>query len=642
MLIRLTLALLTLVLLASAGLGQATERDMKKEEAIWNELKSVAPKEIDHFKAATIAMDSGKYDEAVRLYEAVVIKAPEFDPAIRRLGISTALAGKVEEGLRLLEHALSKNRSPENLLSLAQVLAYPSENVQGTREQKEQALKLMSEAVNKPGVGNDAAYPTLLAQLALDLDRIDPLRVATRKLDAEHQELMITHYFNAIVAATDEQWIAAETEILKAESMGLPHEAAQAFLDSGVGSRARVWHYVYYSLVLVGVWVVGLLLLFLLGKYMSRVTLRSIETQDPNQPASKSQLSLRHWYRRLINVAGIYYAISIPIVMFLVLAVAGSLTYGFLMLGRIPIKLVLILCLGAIITVYKMIRSLFVKLEKEDPGRALQVGEAPGLWELTRKVADTVQTRPIDEIRVTPGTELAVYEKGTLRERTNDKAKRILILGVGALNGFRLNSFRAVLAHEYGHFSNRDTAGGDVALRVTDHMMKFAQAMYVSGQAVWWNVAFQFLRVYDFIFRRLSHGATRLQEVLADRVAAMKYGALAFEDGLTHVVRRSAEFNAVATREINESVASSRAMQNLYELPVSEIGDIAAATQEALNRETTEDDTHPSPADRFRFTRRVTSQTEPAISGMVWDLFTNREALTAEMTSLIQVELGRN
>ena len=53
----------------------------------------------------------------------------------------------------------------------------------------------------------------------------------------------------------------------------------------------------------------------------------------------------------------------------------------------------------------------------------------------------------IDEIRITPGTEVAVYEKGTLRERSNDKAKRILILGVGALNGFELNSFRAVLAH---------------------------------------------------------------------------------------------------------------------------------------------------------------------------------------------------
>jgi tetratricopeptide (TPR) repeat protein len=613
---------------------------MKKEEAIWKDLQTVAPKQLETFKAATVAMDNQKYDEAAKLYEAVMLDAPEFDPVIRRLGLCTALAGRVDEGLGLLEHAVSKKRSPENLISLAQVLAYPSESKQGTFEQKLRALKLATEAVNNPGIGNDPSYPALMGQLAIDLDQIDPLRVATNKLVAEHPELMVTHYYSALLAAADEEWITAEREILQAEKLGLPHEATQAFLDSGVGSRARVWHYTYYSLGVVAVWVLGLLFLFLTGKFMSRVTLRSLETEDPNKPTSRSQMTLRQWYRRLINVAGLYYALSMPVVMFLVIAVAASITYGFIMLGRIPIKLILLLGIGALITIYKMIRSLFSKIEKEDPGRALNIDEAPRLWDLTRNVASTVQTRAIDEIRVTPGTELAVYEKGTFRERSNDKAKRILILGVGCLNGFRLNSFRAVLAHEYGHFSNRDTAGGDVAMRVNDHMMKFAQAMYEGGQAVWWNIAFQFLRIYHFIFRRLSHGATRLQEVLADRVAAMRYGASAFEDGLTHVVKRSAQFNAIATQEINASLAARRVIQNLYELPAIENADVAEAAREALNRETSEDDTHPSPNDRFRFTRRITSQTEPALSGMVWDLFTNREALTSEMTKMVQGNLG--
>src|ERR1043166_9297387 len=362
---RLTLALLLLALSAPL-FAQQQPRDMKKEEAIWRDLQAVAPKELDQFKAATVAMDNQKYDEAAKLYEAVMLKAPEFDPVIRRLGICTALAGRVEEGLGLLEHAVSKKRSPENLISLAQVLAYPSETKQGTPEQKERALKLLMEAVNNPSIGTDPSYPALLGQLALDLDRLDPLRVATRKLVAEHQELMVTHYYNAIVAATDEEWVTAEQEILQAEKLGLPHQAAQEFLDSGVGSRARVWHYSYYSLGVVAVWVVGLLLLFLIGKYMSRVTLRSIEIEDPNQPTTRSQITLRRWYRRLINVAGLYYAVSIPIVMFLVLAVAASITYGFIMLGRLPIKLILLLGIGALITIYKMIRSLFIKLEKED------------------------------------------------------------------------------------------------------------------------------------------------------------------------------------------------------------------------------------------------------------------------------------
>ena len=59
----------------------------------------------------------------------------------------------------------------------------------------------------------------------------------------------------------------------------------------------------------------------------------------------------------------------------------------------------------------------------------------------------------------------------------------------------------------------------------------------------------------------------------------------------------------------------------------------------ALNRETCEDDTHPGPNDRFRLTRKIAGANELPATGMVWDLFTNREALTSEMTSLIQSEV---
>jgi hypothetical protein len=639
MLGKLLLVMLALGFTSNMLQAQQTARDMAAEKTIWDQLQPIAPGAVADFRAATTALDEGKYDEAVRLYEAVRKKAPDFDPVLRRLGYAYAAQGKLDQGLPFLEQAVANHRSAENLLGLAEVLAYPGQNKEGTREQKARALALVVDADRMPKAGDDVDYQLVLAQLALDLDQVELFRRATEKLVAKHPELMVTHYFNALLAANDAKWGTAETEILKAESLGLPHETVQSFLDSGVDTKARVWRYALYAIIMVLVWMVGLTLLFLVGKFMSRKTLYSIETGDPNAVATRSELSLRKWYRLLITIGGLYYYISIPVVMFLVIAVAASVTYGFLLLGEVPIKIVAILCIGAVITVYKMVRSLFVKIEKEDPGRSLVHDEAPGLWDLTRKIAEAVNTRPIDEIRITTGTDLAVYEKGTFRERSKDKAKRILILGVGVLNGFELNGFRAVLAHEYGHFSHRDTAGGDIALRVNDHMMKFAHAMALSGQAVSWNVAFQFLRVYHFIFRRISHGATRLQEVLADRVAAAKYGAKAFEDGLTHVVRKTAEFSVVATREIKESATSRRVLQNIYEITVAENADIEEEARRALNRDTSEDDTHPSPVDRFRFTSRIVSHSEPPLSGEVWDLFRNRAAITTEMTSLIQIRL---
>jgi hypothetical protein len=633
-------AILLLLLVLYVPSTQAQQsRDLEKEKAIWAELETLAPKSVADFKAATEAMDAQDCEKATELFLKVNQAAPKFDAALRRLGGCFVQIGKAEAGFAFLEEALAIRRSPENLISLAYMLSYPGAGKNGTGAQKSRAYELVKEANRSPQKPNEPDYLVLQAQLALDLDKIDDFRRTTEQLVAKHPELMATHFFNAILAAHDENWITAEQEIKLAQSLGLPPEAAQEFLDSGVQTRARVWRYLTFSLYLVGAWIVGLTALFLIGKLMSRKTLTSLEEANPNSPVSTSELSLRKFYRQLINVAGFYYYISLPVVIFLVIIVATSITYGFIMLGRIPIKLVAVLGIGALITIFTLVRSLFIKIESVDPGRSLNYDEAPGLWDLTRTVAATVNTRPVDEIRITPGTDLAVYEKGSLRERSQDKARRILILGTGVLNDFKQNGFRAVLAHEYGHFTHRDTAGGDVAIRVNNDMMKFAHAMIVSDQARWGNIAFQFLRVYHFLFRRISHGATRLQEVLADRVAALQYGPAAFEEGLTHVIRKSVEFNHLAAKEIDASLEGRRALQNVYELRLDQGSNFQQEIEESLNRETSEDDTHPCPNDRFRLTRKIAGANESAATGMVWDLFKNREALTDEMTSLIQSEV---
>lgn len=630
-------SLLLLLLILSGSITYAQQgRDMAKEKAIWAELEMSAPQSVADFKAATQAMDAQDYDKAIELFLRVHQKVPNFDPALRRLGGSLVSTGRTEAGLAFLRQALAIRRSPENLISLAQSLAFPG-GKEGPRKQKQEAYELIREA-NRSSP-HDADTLVLQAQLAMELDKIDDFRRTTEQLVANHPQLMATHFFNAILAAHDEKWITAEEEIRVAQSLGLAPEIAQQFLDSGVKTRATVWHYLIYSLYLIGAWVVGLTALFLVGKLMSWKTLTSLEAANPNRPTSTLELTLRKFYRQLINVAGFYYYISLPVVIFLVIIVAASVTYAFLMLGRIPIKLVAVLVIGGLVTIFTLVRSLFIKVESVDPGRSLKYDEAPGLWDLTRAVAATLNTRPVDEIRITPGTDLAVYEKGTLRERSQDKAERVMILGIGVLNDFKQNGFRAVLAHEYGHFTHRDTAGGDIAIRVNNDMMKFAHAMIVTGQANWWNVAFQFLRIYHFIFRRISHGATRLQEVLADRVAALQYGPLAFEEGLTHVVSKSVEFHHLAVKEIEDSVAVRRALQNLYELRLEQNSNLQQQIQESLNRETSEDDTHPSPTDRFRLTRKITGANELPATGMVWDWFKNREALTSEMTSLIQSEV---
>jgi len=56
----------------------------------------------------------------------------------------------------------------------------------------------------------------------------------------------------------------------------------------------------------------------------------------------------------------------------LVIALTVGILYLFLLAGTIPIKLAVILVIGAVITIYNMIRSLLLKVNYTDPGRELK------------------------------------------------------------------------------------------------------------------------------------------------------------------------------------------------------------------------------------------------------------------------------
>jgi hypothetical protein len=632
---RFTAAML-LLLSATPSAAQTFARNAQRERRIERQLEAIAPAALPSFKAATAAMDRNDHATAARLYEEVVRQAPRFSPALRRWGRTLAESGQRDAGINSIQQALAIERSPENLISLAELLFTPVNGQEPSWTLSEQALRLAQEASQKMRSDDDSSYLALTAQIALFLQRPKDFREATTALASRFPDEMPTHYFSAILAAMEGDWIRAESQIKEAQKRGLPPEVATGFLNSGVARRAMIRRLMRYSLYGLGVWIGGLLLLFLAGKFLSRQTLRSIEKADPNASASAGELFLRKTYRMLILVAGSYYYLSLPFVIYSVIAGTGLIIYIFMWIGWMPVGLVFALAAGALLTVIKSVQTLFVRVPIDAPGRSLDSAEAAGLWNVAREVATAVGTRPVDEIRVTPGTEMAVYEQGTRRERREDRARRVLLLGVGLIEGFRKAPLCAVLAHEYGHFAHRDTAGGELALRVNIDMLKFAQVLIESRQAVLWNFAWHFLRAYAFLFRRISHGATRLQEVLADRVAASRYGAANFEEGLRHVVRRNAEFTATVNDEVQQALEARRALRNLYTLEPPRTLELTHEIDDALLRETTEDDPHPGPQDRFRLISGITTTAVWTGDGLVWDLFANAEGVAKEMTAQIE------
>src|SRR5262249_39431890 len=171
-------------------------------------------------------------------------------------------------------------------------------------------------------------------------------------------------------------------------------------------------------------------------------------------------------------------------------------------------------------------------------------------------------------------------------------------MGIGLFDGMTQLQLRSVLAHEHGHFRNEDTAGGGFALAVRRSLFAMIIRLAQSGAAGAYNPVWWFLRAYHRIYLGVSQGASRLQEVLADRWAVEAYGTAAFVAGYRHVVARSVQFGHQVDATIKEVVDAGRPLPNLYQYrPQSSAAaerDLAAAVDEEMTRAPTAYDSHPS------------------------------------------------
>jgi hypothetical protein len=305
------------------GDAQANRRDMAKEATIWKELEAVAPEMVDVFKQATERMDAHDAQAAVPLFQKVVDAAPQFDAGLRRLGMSLWESGESKQSVEYVELAVHLRRTPDNLSSLAIVLGIPQSNQPVPKEGGQRALALVNEAIQNRSTPDDGDL-LVKAQLSLSLGDMKEFHDATAKLIRYFPDKAETHYFNAVRAVSDNKWTEAEDEIRRAGQLGLPQEDVDRFLASGVQTQATEWRYAWYAACATIAWMSGLLLLFVSGKTLSTSTLRSIEHDSGTGAVSASELKLRKIYRRLIDVAGYYYYVSLPFVMLLLIAIAVS------------------------------------------------------------------------------------------------------------------------------------------------------------------------------------------------------------------------------------------------------------------------------------------------------------------------------
>jgi Zn-dependent protease with chaperone function len=261
------------------------------------------------------------------------------------------------------------------------------------------------------------------------------------------------------------------------------------------------------------------------------------------------------------------------------------------------------------------------------------------MWQLVKDVAAKVGTRPVDMIYIAPGAAIAVTERGNFLAKIFNRGQRYLLLGLGALQGMTAPQLQAILAHEYGHFTNRDTAGGGLALQVRSAIFDIAQHLAVNRQAHPVNPMWLFLNLFNRIFLQITLGASRLQEILADRFAVIAYGSENFTAGLSHVIRQTIKLDLQFNAEFTNMVSGNAAAANLYELPdlgTTDSQQFDKTFSEVTNRATNKYDSHPAYRDRIALAERIQSDfIDTGEVRLATDLLPNLADLQDKMTILI-------
>lgn len=613
---------------------QKAERDLRATE----QLTRLAPELVPTWREANDAWDRGDLASARTGAESIVAKVPKFSPARRFLAVIEGRSGNVSRAIALAGEVLNDDHDPLSERSAAMVLLS-----EGTTEANHQMALVHAEAAARamPGDLSVQAIRCRAAAVTQNLPALASCSDALLRIDPAD---MAGHYFSFLNYGMRGELEEARKRLDRAHQLGLPDEVYNG--DVARLDEARPWlpRAASWFAWAVGSWLVVVGLALGIAAILSRITLsHATRSAQAGAPRSSDAL-LRKAYRTVLAFSCVLYYASIPLLTAMVLAIAGGIILAFFALGHVPIKLVAIIGFFGLSTAWVVLRSLFVRRREVEPGTPVDLSANPRLRETLDEVAKKVGTRPVDTVYLTPGTEVAVFERGGIRAGLRGTGERCLVLGAGVLEGMDLLAFKAVLAHEYGHFKNEDTAGGAFSLAVRRSMVAMAMGLATSGMATWYNPAWHFVNQFHKVFLRISHGATRLQEILADRWAAFAYGSHAFARGLDHVIRRSVAFDVHVQRTLDEVIERKLPLANLYAYAPAPIADldqeIAAAAEKLLTREASHYDSHPPPKDRIAWVHALAVEHDSADRQEgAWALFAARAEVEAAMTNHVRARI---
>jgi len=282
---------------------------------------------------------------------------------------------------------------------------------------------------------------------------------------------------------------------------------------------------------------------------------------------------------------------------------------------------VLFLLLSGVLMAGTMLWSLIPRRQKfTPPGPRLEAARHPRLFAEIHRLATSLNEPPPHEVYLIPEVNAWVAEP-------EGRGRRIMGLGLPLLQILTVSRFRAVLAHEFGHYYSGDTRLGPWVYKTRAAMVRTLLGLGRPSAVL--KVLTRFLLVraayevvtrvmmgYWNLFLRITQLISRRQEYRADELACAVAGSRALIEGLQDIHRGAAALSAYLGE-------LGRALGAGYRPPIAQgfslfmaAGDIHEALEAYLVKElahpqTRPFDSHPPLRDRLLAAGRLPPGDDP-------------------------------
>jgi Zn-dependent protease with chaperone function len=212
-----------------------------------------------------------------------------------------------------------------------------------------------------------------------------------------------------------------------------------------------------------------------------------------------------------------------------------------------------------------LFKAIFARTGSGGWGLEKDRDDCPKLWKAIDEVAQRVDTEAPDELYISPGADFCVYQHGRGPFGVFGSRKRVLTLGLCVMNFLTVSELKAILAHEFAHFSHADTYWNRFLFQVTLSLRTVMREMARTGGTLTWvNPFYWFFWLYSKTYSMLSAGFSRSREFLADRMACSLYGSDVFARGLRKVITDGSHFEGTVYSNIVRLLRQKKAYVNMY------------------------------------------------------------------------------